>query len=90
MNQNEEVTVYDLGLSLFRDEVVHHSLVKEHLKTTLLAMVAQERRGEIVDRFVCVCWGRGHEIGCVRGWRSVFNGHVQCTAYIYKHTHKHR
>ena len=50
VTQNEEVTVYDLGLTLFRDEVVHHSLVKEHLQSTLLAMVAQERRGEIVDR----------------------------------------
>lgn len=52
VTQNEEVTVYDLGLTLFRDEVVHHSLVKEHLRSTLLAMVAQERRGEIVDRCV--------------------------------------
>ncbi|XP_064394633.1 cullin-3-like [Halichondria panicea] len=50
VTQNEEVTVYDLGLTLFRDEVVHHSLVKEHLQSTLLAMVAQERKGEIVDR----------------------------------------
>ncbi len=52
VTQNEEVTVYDLGLTLFRDEVVHHTLVKEHLQSTLLAMVAQERRGEIVDRYV--------------------------------------
>ena len=64
VTQNEEVTVYDLGLTLFRDEVVHHPLVKEHLRTTLLAMVAQERRGEIVDRSVCVRGGgvkyKGH------------------------------
>lgn len=51
MNQNEAVNVYDLGLMLFRDEVLHHSLIRERLKTTLLAMVAQERRGEIVDRY---------------------------------------
>ena len=67
VNQNEAVNVYDLGLMLFRDEVLHHSLIRERLKTTLLAMVAQERRGEIVDRYkyqnggnvemqcVCVC-----------------------------------
>ena len=51
MNQNEAVNVYDLGLMLFRDEVLHHCLIRERLKTTLLAMVAQERRGEIVDRY---------------------------------------
>ena len=51
VNQNEAVNVYDLGLMLFRDEVLHHSLIRERLKTTLLAMVAQERRGEIVDRY---------------------------------------
>ena len=47
---NEAVNVYDLGLLLFRDEVLHHHNVREHLRTTLLSMVAQERRGEIVDR----------------------------------------
>ena len=47
---NEAVNVYDLGLLLFRDEVLHHPNVREHLRTTLLSMVAQERRGEIVDR----------------------------------------
>lgn len=51
VTQNEAVNVYDLGLMLFRDEVLHHSLIRERLKTTLLAMVAQERRGEIVDRY---------------------------------------
>lgn len=65
VNQNEEVTVYDMGLLLFREEVVHHSLVKEHLKTTLLAMVAQERRGEIVDR--CVVF-RGYWCGLCGVW----------------------
>ena len=47
---NEAVNVYDLGLLLFRDEVLHHPHAREHLRTTLLAMVAQERRGEMVDR----------------------------------------
>ena len=54
VNQNEAVNVYDLGLLLYRDEVLHHPLIREHLRTTLLAMVAQERRGEIVDRCVDV------------------------------------
>ncbi len=50
VQQNEVVSVYDLGLLLFRDEVLHHSRVREHLRSTLLSMVAQERRGEIVER----------------------------------------
>ena len=52
MNQCETTSVYDLGLIQFKDEILHHQLVREHLRNTLLAMVAQERRGEIVDRFV--------------------------------------
>ena len=51
VHQSETTSVYDLGLILFKDEILHHSLVREHLRNTLLAMVAQERRGEIVDRY---------------------------------------
>lgn len=50
VHQCETINVYDLGLMQFKDEILHHQLVREHLKNTLLAMVAQERRGEIVDR----------------------------------------
>lgn len=50
MHQCETTNVYDLGLIQFKDEILHHQLVREHLRNTLLAMVAQERRGEIVDR----------------------------------------
>ena len=50
VQQYETINVYDLGLIQYKDEVLHHPLVREHLKTTLLSMVAQERRGEIVDR----------------------------------------
>jgi cullin 3 len=52
VHQSETTNVYDLGLILFKDEILHHQLVTEHLRNTLLAMVAQERRGEIVDRCV--------------------------------------
>ena len=62
------MNVYDLGLLLFRDEVLHHPRVKEHLRSTLLSMVAQERRGEIGDRCVGVvyreCRGTGVEGDC--------------------------
>jgi cullin 3 len=50
VQQNEEVNVYDLGLLLFRDEVVHHTTVREHLRRTLLEMVLMERKGEMADR----------------------------------------
>ena len=65
------MNVYDLGLLLFRDEVLHHPRVKEHLRSTLLSMVAQERRGEIGDRCVgvvyreCRGWDTGVEKGTV-------------------------
>ena len=55
VNQYETTNVYDLGLIQFKDEILHHALVREHLRNTLLAMVAQERRGEIVDRYVILC-----------------------------------
>ena len=45
-----QVNVYDLGLLLFRDEVVHHTTVREHLRRTLLEMVLMERKGEMADR----------------------------------------
>ena len=43
--------MYDLGLLLFRDEVVHHTTVREHLRRTLLEMVLMERKGEMADRY---------------------------------------
>ena len=42
--------MYDLGLLLFRDEVVHHSSIREYLRRTLLEMVLMERKGEMADR----------------------------------------
>ncbi|XP_062521346.1 cullin-3-B-like [Corticium candelabrum] len=43
-------SVYDMGLILFRDEVVRHGLIREHLTQTLLTMVACERKGEVVAK----------------------------------------
>ena len=51
VHQYETVNVYDLGLIQYKDEVLHHPLVREHLRNTLLAMIAQERKGEIVERY---------------------------------------
>ncbi|XP_052783595.1 cullin-3-like [Mya arenaria] len=50
VQQNNVDNVYNLGLKIFRDEVVRHQSINEHLRHTLLDMVAKERRGEVVDR----------------------------------------
>ena len=44
--------VYNLGLMLFRDQIVRHPVIRDHLRQTLLDMVMKERRGEVVDRYV--------------------------------------
>ncbi|KAH9488998.1 Cullin-3B [Bulinus truncatus] len=50
VQQNNVENVYNLGLIIFRDKVVRHSSIRDHLRSTLLEMVAKERRGEVVDR----------------------------------------
>lgn len=50
VQQNNVDNVYNLGLMIFRDQVVRHPTIRDHLRTTLLEMVAKERRGEVVDR----------------------------------------
>ncbi|XP_014206441.1 cullin-3 [Copidosoma floridanum] len=48
--QNNVDNVFNLGLIIFRDQVVRYGNIRDHLRETLLGMVARERRGEIVDR----------------------------------------
>jgi cullin 3 len=50
VQQNSVENVYNLGLMIFRDHVIRHPLIHNHLRETLLNMVARERRGEVVDR----------------------------------------
>lgn len=50
VQQNNVDNVYNLGLLIFRDHVVHHPVIREKLISTLLDMVGKERRGEVVDR----------------------------------------
>ena len=45
--------VYNLGLKIFRDQVVRCPKINTHLRQLLLDMVSRERRGEVVDSFVC-------------------------------------
>lgn len=42
--------VYNLGLILFRDNVVRYGLIREQIRETLLDLVMKERNGEIIDR----------------------------------------
>ncbi len=42
--------VYNLGLLLYRDTVVRYPQIRDHLRQTLLEMIAKERRGEVTDR----------------------------------------
>lgn len=50
VKNNEVDSVYNLGLVLFRDIIVRHDRIKDHLRETLLSMVMKERNGEVIDR----------------------------------------
>ncbi|KAH7709338.1 cullin-3-like protein [Aphelenchoides avenae] len=49
VQQSSVEPVYQLGLHLFRQEVVDYQPINEHLKCTLLGMISQERNGEIIE-----------------------------------------
>jgi len=50
VQQNNVENVYNLGLILFRDHIVRYGNISDHLRSTLLDMVARERKGEAIDR----------------------------------------
>lgn len=50
VSQNNVDSVYNLGLKIFRDQVIRQKEIRECLQDTLLDLVARERRGEVVDR----------------------------------------
>lgn len=49
VQQNEVENVYNLGLIIFRDEVVRYGCIRDHMRETLLNMVMCERKGEVID-----------------------------------------
>lgn len=49
MTQNNVDNVYNLGLILFKEQVVRYGCIRDHLRETLLNMVMAERRGEVID-----------------------------------------
>ena len=50
VTQNNLDNVYNLGLTLFRENVARFPALCEALRRILLEMVSAERRGEIIDR----------------------------------------
>jgi len=50
VQQNNCENVYNMGLGLFRDQVVRYGCIGPHLRTTMLDMIMKERHGEVIDR----------------------------------------
>jgi cullin 3 len=42
--------VYNLGVILFRDNVVRYSPIRDHLRQTISDMVVKERCGELIEK----------------------------------------
>ncbi|KAL9707454.1 hypothetical protein quinque_010972 [Culex quinquefasciatus] len=49
VQQNDVDNVYNLGLIIFRDQVVRYGRIRDHMRETLLNMVMCERKGEAID-----------------------------------------
>ncbi|XP_057368475.1 cullin-3-A-like [Daphnia carinata] len=50
VQQNNVDNVYNLGLIIFRDQVVRYGGIRDHLRHILLEMVVRERKGEVADK----------------------------------------
>lgn len=49
---NDLDNVYISGLIIFRDEIVFHEQIRNHIRDTLLTMIMNERHGEPIDRLL--------------------------------------
>lgn len=49
MAQANVTNVYNMGVLLFRDHIIRHAGIRDHLRDTLLELVARERRGEKIE-----------------------------------------
>jgi cullin 3 len=52
VKDNELHNVYDLGLIVFRDQVVRHGGIQERFRAILFNMITSERNGELIDQNV--------------------------------------
>lgn len=43
-------SVFTIGVTIFKEQVLGHSPIKKQLQQTLLGMIEQDRRREPVDR----------------------------------------
>lgn len=43
-------SVFTIGVTIFKEQVLGHSSIKKQLQQTLLGMIEQDRKGELVDR----------------------------------------
>ncbi|KAK6632281.1 Cullin-3 [Polyplax serrata] len=50
VQHNDVDNVYNLGLIIFKDQVVRYGCIRDHLRETLLDMIMRERKGEVADR----------------------------------------
>jgi cullin 3 len=52
VKDNELHNVYDLGLIVFRDQVVRFDCIQKYLREVLFSMITSERNGEVIDQNV--------------------------------------
>lgn len=43
-------SVFTIGITIFKDQVLGHSAINKQLQWTLLSMIEQDRKGALVDR----------------------------------------
>ena len=50
VSSTHKTPIYDLGLTIFRDQVARHAKIQKRLLTQLLKNVQRERTGEVIQR----------------------------------------
>ena len=50
VKHNNKLPVHELGLLLWRDQIVRQAPIQERILNILLEMIHRERSGEIIDR----------------------------------------
>lgn len=52
VQKNDVENVYNVGLIIFRDEIVCHERIRSNLRQRLLSMVMNERKGQVIDHIL--------------------------------------
>jgi len=75
VTQQHKTPVFQLGLDLWRDHVVHHPTIHQRMLAILSDLIAKERAGEVIERSLIrattqVGAGRaGPGLQALGGWR---------------------